>query len=753
MEEMKKKDDADDDKRLAKTRDAKSRLNAELDVLTRDLDRPNLKVSQRNSIRDRIKRSTSRIAMLKHEEDQILDRIKKRQDQATRRRFWSSEGGGPTNPATHHPKRATPRRSAGPVTILPSLPDIIEPAALGEMEPEGGGAGDETERDFLIRTGKITPFASVAGLERGVAGEGVERLAVATALVSRDGAGDRSIADLTEENRKAERRLLSRDGVEGPPRRRLRRMNEPERDRGRMKRKRGSRGDGHDDDDEEEDDGDHESDADYVPSGSDAEEEVDGEVDVGGEGEEDEEDEGSFVKTEKVKKDDGDELFYERRLRKWLRLRRLQRLKNTLPEGEEFDSEDEGIVKSLYEDPHLEPLQPCPGDAHFEGGLTGLGKTVQIIAFLSSLSRSNLLTAPILIVCPATVLRQWCNEFHAWWPYFRVAILHSSGSGLGSSVNLGEEEEDDDPEFEEVESRKQRKRRRGGESEEERVGRGMGRGRGVGGKKKGRKVDLKGRKPSAKTARQVGNLVRRIVEKGHIVLTTYEGLRVHQKSLLPVQWAYCVLDEGHKIRNPDADITLACKRVKTPNRIILSGTPIQNNLKELWSLYDFVYPGRLGTLPVFATQFEVPIRLGAYSNASLLQVQTAQRCASVLRKLISPYLLRRMKGDVASDLPRKSEQVLFCRLSEGQRVLYEGFLGSRECRLVLEGRRNALAGIDVLRKICNHPDLVPDFGNPERSGKLQVVRALLASWTHQGHRTLVFCQTRQMLDIVERMVA
>ncbi|KAJ1556015.1 hypothetical protein HK405_008892, partial [Cladochytrium tenue] len=200
----------------------------------------------------------------------------------------------------------------------------------------------------------------------------------------------------------------------------------------------------------------------------------------------------------------------------------------------------------------------------------------------------------------------------------------------------------------------------------------------------------------------------------------------------------------------------------TPHRIILSGTPVQNNLKELWSVYDFVYPGRLGTLPVFLTQFEVPIRLGARANASHVEIQTARRCAAVLRDLISPYLLRRLKKDVASDLPQKTELVLFCKLVPQQVAAYRQFLDSSDVRAVLDGRKNVLAAIDAVRKICNHPDLLnsteaekktlEEYGSCKRSGKMLVVRELLKTWSNQGHRTLLFCQTRQMQDILEKFI-
>lgn len=153
------------------------------------------------------------------------------------------------------------------------------------------------------------------------------------------------------------------------------------------------------------------------------------------------------------------------------------------------------------------------------------------------------------------------------------------------------------------------------------------------------------------------------------------------------------------------------------------------------------------------------VRLAAIATS--VQVETAYRCACILRDQIKPYLLRRLKADVAVQLPKKSEQVVFCRLTPYQRRVYEQFLDSKETRQILEGRRHVLYGIDILRKICNHPDLLegselnkgqPGYGAIERSGKLRVVIALLDMWHRHNHRVLLFCQTRQMLDILELAV-
>ena len=228
----------------------------------------------------------------------------------------------------------------------------------------------------------------------------------------------------------------------------------------------------------------------------------------------------------------------------------------------------------------------------------------------------------------------------------------------------------------------------------------------------------------------------------NVLLTTYDQLRLRRAEVLAVNWGYAVLDEGHKIRNPDAEITLTAKQLPTVHRLIMSGSPIQNRLTELWSLFDFTFPGKLGTLPVFEAQFAVPIQVGGYANASPLQVSAAYKCAVVLRDLIAPYLLRRRKADVATSLPKKTEQVLFCSLTRDQRDMYRSYLASKELTQILSGNRAALAGIDVLRKVCNPPDLLErarweaaaDYGNPARSGKMGVLERVLGHWQGQGHK-------------------
>ncbi|XP_041518899.1 DNA excision repair protein ERCC-6 [Microtus oregoni] len=419
--------------------------------------------------------------------------------------------------------------------------------------------------------------------------------------------------------------------------------------------------------------------------------------------------------------DDGNEDYYKQRLRRWnqLRLQEKEQRPKLDDDSEESDAEfDEGfrvpgfLFKKLfkYQQTGVRWLWElhCQQAGGILGDEMGLGKTIQIIAFLAGLSYSKIRTrgsnyrfeglGPTMIVCPTTVMHQWVKEFHTWWPPFRVAILHETGS----------------------------------------------------------------------YAHKKERLIRDIVRCHGVLITSYSYIRLMQDDISRHDWHYVILDEGHKIRNPNAAVTLACKQFRTPHRIILSGSPMQNNLRELWSLFDFIFPGKLGTLPVFMEQFSVPITMGGYSNASPVQVKTAYKCACVLRDTINPYLLRRMKSDVkmSLSLPDKNEQVLFCRLTDEQHTIYQNFIDSKEVYGILNGENQIFSGLVALRKICNHPDLfsggpknlsgLPEdeleedqFGYWKRSGKMIVVESLLKIWHKQGQRVLLFSQSRQMLHILE----
>ncbi|KAJ2983582.1 hypothetical protein NUW58_g6228 [Xylaria curta] len=574
----------------------------------------------------------------------------------------------------------------------------------------------ETHREFLIRTGKITPF-DIRARAQGVGGEladvlaDAEEEAAADELEEEAGYEPRSHQNLRAPGF-AEDTEIATTAVESEFSLRPRKRRRPARD-------------------------DASSDE-YTPQM------VEEPEAAFSESQEDD------SKVDLSTLDDGIEANYQRRLTDWVDRRSRARLRRQQAEHENEhaqeqpeDQEDHEWFKPSPDEPdhRLKHGLKLPGDIYralFDyqktgvqwlaelysqqvGGIIGdemgLGKTVQIISFIAALHYSKKLDKPVLVVAPATVLQQWVNEFHRWWPPLRVSMLHSSGSGM---LNMSRENEIEDED---------------------------------------RSWDRRdGPRIVNKAAKRI---IDRVVKHGHVLVTTYASVQIYGDILATMDWGYAVLDEGHKIRNPNAAVTIACKELCTPNRVILSGTPIQNNLVELWSLFDFIYPMRLGTLVDFRRQIEIPIKIGGYANASHLQIMTAEKTAQALKDNISPYLLQRLKVDVATDLPQKREQVLFCKLTSLQYEAYRLFLDSKEMGDVLKGTTQSFFGIDRLRKICNHPDLVDpniktrhpeNWGAPNKSGKMQVLKALLGMWKKLGHKTLLFSQTVQMLDILDKFV-
>ena len=445
--------------------------------------------------------------------------------------------------------------------------------------------------------------------------------------------------------------------------------------------------------------------------------------------------------------DDIDELDYEERVDDWIE-HGLEQM-NDMAERDSDETPPGAIVYEggleipAWVNDRLFPYQRTgvrwmwelhsQGAGGVVGDEMGLGKTVQVSSFLGAMASSRLLDS-VLIVAPATMLSHWLRELKVWAPGLRRILIHKSGErdGVSRSISRG---------------MLRHLQKWLNNARADRVNEPID------------EDDYNAYKEHA------------FCGTGYAIVTTYESIRRSSEDYTSHTWSYVVLDEGQKIRNPDAEVTLACKRLRTPHRLLLSGTPIQNDLRELWSLFDFILPGRLGTLPAFEAEFAEPIKRGGYSNASPMQVQLAYRCALVLRDLINPYLLRRQKKDVSevNRMPGKTEQVLFCRLTPRQRSLYEEYLRSDEVTGVLRGSVHLLKAITVLRKICNHIDLVvgpngslvddensssdDDFYDQEniadRSGKLQVLSKILPLWHQQGHKVIIFTQWRKMLGIIE----
>ncbi len=223
-----------------------------------------------------------------------------------------------------------------------------------------------------------------------------------------------------------------------------------------------------------------------------------------------------------------------------------------------------------------------------------------------------------------------------------------------------------------------------------------------------------------------------------LVLTTY-GTLMRQEWLQQKSWQLLVLDEAQAIKNPSSRQTKAVKQIKAASRIALTGTPIENRLSDLWSLFDFLNPGLLGS----AKRFKGFVK-------SLADREHDQYAP--LRNLVSPYILRRMKTDrsIISDLPEKTELSAYCGLSKIQAAHYQRTVTELANAIEnLEGMKRRgliLASLMRFKQICNHPSQLLGDGeyNPKQSGKFQRLASLCEEIASRQEKLLVFTQFREM---------
>ena len=241
------------------------------------------------------------------------------------------------------------------------------------------------------------------------------------------------------------------------------------------------------------------------------------------------------------------------------------------------------------------------------------------------------------------------------------------------------------------------------------------------------------------------------LEDADIVITSYALLRRDEEVLAKLDLRYAILDEAQNIKNPLSATARAAKRLKADRRLALTGTPIENRLSEIWSIFDFVSPGLLGPLDKFEERYARPIDAGD------------QKAAKRLRATIHPFILRRTKSEVAKDLPEKIETDNICELTGEQAALYGAVLKEVRAQVLGEVERQGLAkshiqilaGLTRLRQAACDPRLLGlprEFGD-EDSGKLVALRELIQTSIAGGHRVLVFSQFVSMLTIIRRAMA
>jgi SNF2 family DNA or RNA helicase len=233
-----------------------------------------------------------------------------------------------------------------------------------------------------------------------------------------------------------------------------------------------------------------------------------------------------------------------------------------------------------------------------------------------------------------------------------------------------------------------------------------------------------------------------------VVLTSFALARLDEKLLQSVQWQRVVVDEAQNIKNPQAAQTRAILKLAAPHRLALTGTPVENRLRDLWSIFNFLNPGYLGKEAQFRKSFETPI----YKNNDLSRSET-------LKKLVEPFILRRVKTDkrIIDDLPDKIEQKMYCTLSPEQASLYEAVVNDVSQQIEqaegMQRRGLILSTLLKLKQICNHPAQFLQDGSAfttERSHKLQRLGEMIEEVIESGESALVFTQFTEIGSALER---
>lgn len=247
--------------------------------------------------------------------------------------------------------------------------------------------------------------------------------------------------------------------------------------------------------------------------------------------------------------------------------------------------------------------------------------------------------------------------------------------------------------------------------------------------------------------RTKGAAFKKEAEQHAIVISSYALLQRDFEILKDVDWSGVILDEAQNIKNPETKQARAARALPADHRVALTGTPVENNVGDLWSIMEFLNPGALGTQAEFKRSFFVPI-----------QAQRDQDAAARLKRLTGPFILRRLKTDktIIADLPEKMEMKVFCTLTKEQASLYAAVVEdagkSLDKTTGIQRKGVVLATLSKLKQVCNHPAqfLGDNSAIAGRSGKLARLTEMLEEVLATGDRALVFSQFAEMGTLAQR---
>ncbi|GKY92507.1 hypothetical protein MPSEU_000221000 [Mayamaea pseudoterrestris] len=344
----------------------------------------------------------------------------------------------------------------------------------------------------------------------------------------------------------------------------------------------------------------------------------------------------------------------------------------------------------------------------------GLGKTLQSISILGYFYEFRRTQGPHLITVPKSTLSNWMNELKRWCPVLRVVKFHGSREEREYMIDNYFTDQ---------------------------------------------AASHDGFRPDKQIMNEHGELVDDNTNNPRpwdVCVTTYEIANQERKTLQKFAWKYLVIDEAHRLKNDASMFSKTVRSFRASNRLLLTGTPLQNNLHELWALLNFLLPDIFSSSEQFDEWFDLEID----------DEEAKKNIISQLHKILRPFMLRRLKVDVAKGLPPKTETILMVGLSKMQKQLYKKLLlrdlDSLTSKTTNKQRTAVLNIVMQLRKCCGHPYLFE--GMEDRSldplgehlvdncGKLSMVDKLLKRLFERGHRVLIFTQMTRILDILEDLM-
>ncbi|XP_069466380.1 chromodomain-helicase-DNA-binding protein 5 isoform X2 [Ambystoma mexicanum] len=330
----------------------------------------------------------------------------------------------------------------------------------------------------------------------------------------------------------------------------------------------------------------------------------------------------------------------------------------------------------------------------------GLGKTVQTIVFLYSLYKEGHSKGPYLVSAPLSTIINWEREFEMWAPEFYV-VTYTGDKESRAVIRENEFSFEDN---------------------------------------------------AIKSGKKVFRMKKEAQIKFHVLLTSYELITIDHAILGSIEWACLVVDEAHRLKNNQSKFFRVLNSYKIDYKLLLTGTPLQNNLEELFHLLNFLTPERFNNLDGFLEEF-----------ADISKEDQIKK----LHDLLGPHMLRRLKADVFKNMPAKTELIVRVELSQMQKKYYKFILTRNFEALNSKGGGNQVSLLNImmdLKKCCNHPYLFPvaaveapvlsngsydGSSLVKSSGKLMLLQKMLKKLKDEGHRVLIFSQMTKMLDLLE----